>query len=56
LAWLEQAYLSINTDDALAAKQQAIKTISLLEGAMMISIAIEDNSVFENAAEQLMVN
>ena len=54
LAWLEHAYLSINTDDALAAKQQAIKTISLLEGAMMISIAIEDNSVFENAAEQLL--
>ena len=56
LAWLEQAYLSINADDALAAKQQAIKTISLLEGAMMISIAIEDNSVFESAAEQLLVN
>jgi len=56
LAWLEQAYLSVITDNVLVAKQQAIKTISLLEGAMMISIAIEDNSVFENAAEQLLVS
>ncbi|XPF93839.1 TetR/AcrR family transcriptional regulator [Colwellia sp. RE-S-Sl-9] len=54
LAWLEQAYLCVKTTDAVSAKQLAIKTISVLEGAMMISIAIKDNSVFDQAIVDLM--
>jgi TetR/AcrR family transcriptional repressor of nem operon len=53
LAWLEQAYLCDETISKLEAKQSAIKTISLLEGAMMISIAIQDHSVFDRAVEGL---
>ncbi len=49
LAWLEQAYLYHEPTNKLQAKQSAIKTISLLEGAMMISIASQDNSIFDSA-------
>jgi len=49
LAWLQAAH-SVNgeTDPA----QAAIMTISLLEGAMMISKALNDHSYFESATQQ----
>lgn len=59
--WLEQAYLCLQSPEAvddetsvLQAKKSAIKTISLLEGAMMISIVHKDNSLFDHAIEELI--
>jgi len=49
IAWLEQAYLCNDGTNKEQAKQSAIKTLSLLEGAMMISIVTEDYSLFDSA-------
>ena len=54
LEWLEQAYLStIAAKSNTEAKKSAIKTMALLEGAMMISIAMQDYSLFDIAIEGL---
>lgn len=54
LIWLEQAYSSSSQTNLLNAKQLAIQTISILEGAMMISIVNDDNSIFDSAIEGLI--
>lgn len=48
LAWLTAAYLA-NGD--INPTQSAIQTVSLLEGAMMISKTLDDNSYFELATQ-----
>ncbi|MBH0055359.1 TetR/AcrR family transcriptional regulator [Pseudoalteromonas sp. SWXJZ94C] len=48
LAWLTAAHL-VNGD--LNPTQSAIQTVSLLEGAMMISKTLDDNSYFELATQ-----
>lgn len=48
LAWLTAAHLA-NGD--LNPTQSAIQTVSLLEGAMMISKTLDDNSYFELATQ-----
>lgn len=54
LVWLEQAYSYSKQSNTLNAKQLAIQTMSVLEGAMMISIVNEDNSIFDSAIEGLI--
>lgn len=51
--WLEQAYKAKDPESQITAKINAIKTISMLEGAMMISKTLNDNSAFEQAVAQL---
>ncbi len=54
IEWVEQAYLCTETTDALQAKRSAMQMISLLEGAMMISIAVEDHSIFDNVIDGII--
>lgn len=54
LAWLEKAYLSMFPRFPGQAKQQAVKTVSLLEGAMMISLVVQDNDMFELAVADIL--
>jgi TetR/AcrR family transcriptional repressor of nem operon len=51
--WLEQAYKAKHPDNQTSAKINAIKTVSMLEGAMMISKTLNDNSAFEQAVAEL---
>lgn len=58
LEWLEQAYTAVdpaivNTQDA---KQKAVQTLSLLEGAMITCNILEDTSLFEHAADLIMAS
>jgi TetR/AcrR family transcriptional repressor of nem operon len=53
LDWLEQAHTVIATDNKVAAKSKAIRTIAMLEGAMLISKTLDDNNVFEEAVFKL---
>ncbi|MBH0012665.1 MULTISPECIES: TetR/AcrR family transcriptional regulator [unclassified Pseudoalteromonas] len=48
LQWLKAAHLA---NDEPNPAQAAIKTVSLLEGAMMISKTLDDNSYFELATQ-----
>lgn len=50
LTWLEQAYSVIDTADA---RHHAARTLAVLEGAMMVSITLDDPSVFDLATEGL---
>lgn len=52
LQWLTQAYASLECDEETA-KIKALKTLSLLEGAMLVSKAVSDNSVFETVVADL---
>jgi TetR/AcrR family transcriptional repressor of nem operon len=54
LAWLEQAYSYDQQLSEARVKQLAIQTISLLEGAMMISIVNNDNTIFDSALAGLI--
>ena len=49
LAWLERAHKLHKKVDQKEAQLLAIKTVSLLEGAMMISKAIDNNDLFNQA-------
>lgn len=51
--WLERAYTIQNSGSYDWARTQAIKTLSLLEGAMMISKTLGDNNAFEQAISDL---
>ena len=51
--WLEKAYVAISPKNEKDAKQKAIKMLSILEGAMLISIALEDNQIFEQAVKEM---
>jgi TetR/AcrR family transcriptional repressor of nem operon len=51
LAWLEKAHELVKDISSEKAQLLAIKTVSLLEGAMMISKAVNDNELFSKAAE-----
>lgn len=53
IAWLEQAHKVIATDNKGLYRQNAIKTIAILEGAMLISKTLDDNQIFEEAALEL---
>lgn len=54
IAWLEQAYACNEQLNDLSVTQLAMQTVSLLEGAMMISIVSEDNSLFDKAIAGLI--
>jgi TetR/AcrR family transcriptional repressor of nem operon len=47
--WLEQAYEIIGSNGKDDAKRNAVKMLSVLEGAMLMSIALDDNKIFEQA-------
>lgn len=49
ITWLTKAYELVNASSIEEAKQKAIQTISLLEGAMLISITMKDSNIFEQA-------
>jgi TetR/AcrR family transcriptional repressor of nem operon len=49
IAWLEQAHAAIEPNDHQQAKINAVKTVSLLEGAMMISKTLDDVEIFNLA-------
>ncbi|KGJ97515.1 TetR/AcrR family transcriptional regulator [Colwellia psychrerythraea] len=49
IAWLTQAHTVIAPDNKEAAKRNAIKTIAILEGVMLISKTLDDNQIFEEA-------
>jgi len=57
LQWLEKAHeMLINSNDntpEYTAQQAAIKTVSMLEGAMLVSKALDNNDVFEQATQGL---
>lgn len=52
LRWLETAYLAQSETETEAASK-AMQTMSVLEGAMMISKCLDDNSLFERAIESM---
>jgi len=49
--WLERAYKCIGVQGE--AKNKATQTVSLLEGAMIISNVMDDNTFFDSAAKML---
>ena len=49
IVWLEQAFIRIKPGDKANANTQAIKTLALLEGAMLMSNALDDHEIFEQA-------
>jgi TetR/AcrR family transcriptional repressor of nem operon len=49
IVWLEMAYQVVAAGNKNSAKANAIKTISLLEGAMLVSKTLGDNQIFEQA-------
>lgn len=49
VVWLEQAYLANSDIDIAVANRNAIKTLSILEGAMLISKTLDDITFFEEA-------
>ena len=53
IVWLEQAYQVVAAENKNSAKANAIKTISLLEGAMLVSKTLGDSQVFEQAVIEL---
>ncbi|MCO7224551.1 TetR family transcriptional regulator [Pleionea sp. CnH1-48] len=55
ISWLEQAHSVVNVDDKANARAKAIATVSLLEGAMMVSKSLEDNGIFDLAVDASLV-
>lgn len=53
IAWLEQAHTVISKGDSSSANKHAVKTIAMLEGAMLVSKALDDNDAFEQALSDL---
>jgi TetR/AcrR family transcriptional repressor of nem operon len=53
LAWLSKAHQLAEKVSSEKAQLLAIRTVSLLEGAMMISKALNDNELFNKAAEMI---
>jgi len=53
IEWLEKAHAVVAPESKAAAKKNAIKTIAMLEGAMLISKAVDNNDVFELAVTEL---
>lgn len=56
IAWLEQAHQICSPYNAIHAKANAIKTVALLEGAMLISKTLNDNQIFESAVNDMSFN
>lgn len=52
--WLEKSFLLLNPDKGLDAVNSAIETIALVEGAMMMSITMEDVSIFDHAMAKII--
>jgi len=53
ITWLEQAYIALQPESSGNAKASAIKLISLLEGAIMLSKSMGDDTIFEAAVAEL---
>jgi len=53
IEWLEKAHAVVAPENRTAAKQSAIKTMAILEGAMLISKTVDNNDVFELAVSEL---
>jgi TetR/AcrR family transcriptional repressor of nem operon len=52
--WLEKTYELIAPDTKNKAREKAIKVLSILEGAMLVSIAIDDYQIFEQAVSGII--
>lgn len=53
LDWLEQAYRAKGQDDPDITRRLAARTLSVLEGAMMISISLNDPEIFLSAVAEV---
>ena len=53
--WLTQAYQQVDGISEQAANGQAIATLSLLEGAMLVSKAMNDTAIFATASAGLLI-
>lgn len=53
IQWLTQAYVNENQVTAEDAKKAAVRLVSLLEGAMLVSNAMSDLQMFELAIQDL---
>ncbi|MEM5497683.1 TetR/AcrR family transcriptional regulator [Paraglaciecola mesophila] len=53
--WLTQAYQQVDGISEQAANGQAIATLSLLEGAMLVSKAMNDTTIFATASAGLLI-
>lgn len=51
IEWLERAYMA--KDPSAQAKADALRTVALLEGAMLVSKTLDDNQAFELVAAKL---
>lgn len=54
IEWLTQAYQQADGASEQAANAQAIATLSLLEGAMLVSKAMNDTAIFATASAGLL--
>lgn len=54
--WLQRAYQCLGYESPAKAKAKAIQTVSLLEGAMIISNVMDDDMYFDVASELLEHN
>lgn len=52
IRWLTQAFMAVSQIDEVLAKAKAIKLLALLEGAMLMSNTMQDNSLFEIALNE----
>ncbi|WP_281560609.1 TetR/AcrR family transcriptional regulator [Thalassomonas sp. RHCl1] len=53
IEWVKQSYVLLSPDEASHAKTRAIKLISILEGALMMSKAMDDIELFDLATLEL---
>lgn len=56
IAWLELAFQIRDPYDTIHAKANAMKTVALLEGALLISKTLDDNQVFELAVKSISLS
>ncbi|BDX05189.1 TetR/AcrR family transcriptional regulator [Planctobacterium marinum] len=54
ICWLTHAFMNLSQLDEVIAKQEAVKLLALLEGAMLMSNTMKDNSLFELAIEEFV--
>lgn len=54
IQWLTSAYMQSENLASPQATNKAVNTLSLLEGAMLVSKALEDNRLFYTASESLL--
>lgn len=53
LNWLKKSFILLNTESKLTAANSAVEIIALIEGAMMMSITMEDIGIFDQAMARI---